>query len=177
MAAFDDFLSQVRATRGKNTQDYYNEATGQEGANAATDRNRYLDLLNNGQQAFETSARAAMEAAMPAFSRQLQGVRESAARRGLSTGDLGTSYEGDLTSAFQKNTANAIAQQALGLYGERLGSAGSLYGMEHNNYLDLLSGQLDRKQAAKNARAQANASMWGGVLSGLGAVGSAAILA
>lgn len=156
-------------------QQQYNTAQTQEGLNAGADRNQYLTLLENGQQAFETSARAAMEAAMPAFSHQLQDLREGAARRGVSTGDLGTSYEGDLASAFQHNTANALAGQAMNLYGTQLGAAGNLFGEEHNNYLDMLSGGLDREQAERNRKSAAKSSMWGGVLEGAGKIGAAMI--
>lgn len=154
-------------------QQAYTGAQTQEGLNAGADRNDYLDLIKNGQQAFETSARAAMEAAMPAFSHQLQDIREGASRRGISTGDLGTSYEGDLASAFQKNMANSISGQAMNLYGTQLGAEGSLYGMEHNNYLDMLSGGLDREQAERNRKSAARSSIWGGVLEGAGKIGAA----
>src|SRR5690242_7268098 len=89
-------------------------------------RNAYQNFIQNGQQAFETSARAAVNAAMPAFNSQLEGVRASAIRRGVNNGELGTSYEGDLASALNKNLDNSIASQALGLYGQQLGAYSNL---------------------------------------------------
>lgn len=122
-------------------------------------RNQYLDLLNNGQQAFNESARAAVEAAMPSFNSQLNGIRESAIRRGVQNGELGTSYEGDLASAFDKNLTNAISGQALNLYGTRLSGYGGLmrqdYGAEEdstNRYLDLLVGDQDRKELQRQRK-------------------------
>ena len=49
-------------------------------------------------------------AAMPAFNSRLQDVQEGAIRRGLYGGNLPTSYEGDLASAFQKNIANTAVR-------------------------------------------------------------------
>lgn len=122
-------------------------------------RNRYMDAIGGGQQAFETSARSAVAAAMPQFNSQLEGVRANAIRRGVSNGELGTSYEGDLASAFQKNISNAIGGQALGLYGQQLGGYSDLYhgdyGAEEdssNRYFDLLSGVEDRKEIARQRK-------------------------
>lgn len=67
-------------------------------------------------------------AGMPEFNRQLQDTRESAIRRGVSGGGLGTSYEGDVFSAFQKHVAD---------------TAGTYANENYNRYLDLLSGQRD----------------------------------
>jgi hypothetical protein len=105
----------------------------------------------------------AVQNAMPSFYQALQGVRESAVRRGISTGDLGTSNEGDLASAFQRNIAGEVAQQSTNIYqGNR------------NEYLDLLSGQRDADIAEKNAQRRRKAGLWGGIGS---VVGGAAGLA
>lgn len=124
-------------------------------------RNRYLEALQGGQQAFETSARAAVAAAMPQFNSQLNGVRESAIRRGVQNGELGTSYEGDLASAFDKNLTNSIGSQALGLYGQQLQGYGNMYGQDYgaeedstNRYLDLLTGDQDRKEIARQRKSR-----------------------
>lgn len=89
---------------------------------------------------------------MPQFNQSLQGLRENAIQRGISTGDLGTSYEGDLASAFQQHLLDSISGGAMDLY---------------NTRLDLLSGMADRKLAAKNAKRQGKGSMLGGLF-GLG---------
>jgi len=132
---------------------------------ATLDRNRFVDLLNRGQDALNTSARAAVDAALPGFQREIQSIREDAIRRGVSTGDLGTSYEGDAASAFQRNVSNAIAGQAMNLYGSRLRAAGHLASETGQTYLDLLNGRMGIEQAAKNQRRGDLESFFTGVMS------------
>jgi hypothetical protein len=138
-------------------------------------RNRFTDILGEGQGALETSVSAAMSAAMPEFRKSMQGVQESEVQRGIglgsTEGSLGTSYEGDLTSAFHRNIANAAGTQALGLYGTRAGAASSLYGLDtesamfgRNRYMGMLGGQ------AANARRRS-----AGLFGTLGAVGGGLI--
>ncbi len=122
-------------------------------------RGRFEDILGEGQGSLEESVKSAMSAAMPDFRKAMEGVQESEVNRGIGLGDeksgggLGTSYEGDLQSAFQRNIANAAGQQALGLYGTRVGGASALYGLDtesamfgRNRYMQLLGGE------AANAR-------------------------
>lgn len=92
---------------------------------------------------------------MPQFNQSLQGLRENAIRRGISTGDLGTSYEGDLASAFQQNLLDSISGGAMDLY---------------NTRLDVLSGAADRRTAEKNAKRQAKGSTLGGLFGGVGSL-------
>lgn len=99
-------------------------------ANADASRGMYMDLISGGQNAFETSARAAIEAAMPSFRQQLQGARSSAIARGVSSGETGMFGEREVFDAFERNASNAIAGQALGVYGTRLGASGDLAGMD-----------------------------------------------
>lgn len=102
--------------------------------------------------------RSQVSAAMPQFNKALGGVRENAIQRGLSTGDLGTSYEGDLASSFQKHLADSIAGQSYNLFqGNR------------NTYLDLLSGGMDRADNAQNESRNRKAGLIG---AGLKAAGS-----
>jgi hypothetical protein len=110
------------------------------------------------QDALNTSTRAAVDAAMPSFRSQLQGVRENAIARGASTGDLGTSYEGDLASAFDAHTKNAVASQAAGMYNEG-----------QSRYLDLLTGGMDRQTQDENYKRQRKSGLWGSLGSALGA--------
>lgn len=100
------------------------------------DRNQLqsqIDYEQNGggfTDAFNSTAGAFLQNAMPDFRKSLQLTREDGIRRGISTGDLGTSTEGDLTSAFQRNIANALGGLAMqGYEGSR------------NRVLDLLSGK------------------------------------
>ncbi len=108
-----------------------------------------------GEGALRRLTEAMTSSAMPQFQQQLQGIRESAIRRGVPVGQLGTSYEGDLASSFQRNIANAIAGEARGTY---------------ETALDRYYGGLDRAQANRNARAQRSSGMWGSLL---GAAGTA----
>lgn len=146
----------------------FGAATLQQGSYTTPDRNRFLDLLGGGQDALNTSIRSAVSAAMPGLQQTLQGSREDAIRRGISTGDLGTSYEGDILSAFQKNIANSAGSQALALHQSDLGAAQGLYENDTNRYLDMLSGTLDRKQAARNAKRQSENGLANGIMSFIG---------
>jgi hypothetical protein len=104
---------------------------------------------------------------MPAFNQNLQNIRESAERRGVSNGEIETNSEGDLASAFQRNIANAAGSQAVALQGQKTSALGGLQSEERNQYLDLLSGNLDRQQQEKNRKQ----SFWNGLI---GAAGGAA---
>lgn len=147
--------------------DAYGTATTDSGSYANEDRNRFLDTLNGGQEALNTSTQAAVSSAMPQFQHQLQGIRESAQRRGISNGEVATNYEGDLASAFQRNIANSVGSQAVALQGQKTQALGGLQSEERNQYLDLLSGNLDRQQQEKNRKQ----SFWNGLI---GAAGGAA---
>jgi len=178
MLAKGGMLGRMMGQRTNNPQAVLNREAGVEkgmgagyGAQAAGSRNRYMDALGGGQDALNESISSAMSGAMPQLQGALQGAREGAIRRGVDTGGLGTSYEGDVFSAFQRNIANAAGQQALGLYGTQLGAYGDLYntdvGLEQssrNRYLDILAGNRDADISKENAK---NASKGHGLL-GLG---------
>lgn len=104
---------------------------------------------------------------MPAFQGALQDAREGAIRRGVTGGDLGTSYEGDIISAFDRNTKNEIGGRALDTFENSRG-----------RYLDLLTGQRDYDLAKENAKRKRGGFLGGlvGTLGGavLGPVGAAA---
>ena len=78
---------------------------------------------------------------MGGFRSDLQGIRENAVRRGITGGDLGTSYEGDLSSAFQRNLSNVAGSYA-----------NQNFQASRDRYLDLLTGQRDADTAEENAR-------------------------
>lgn len=147
----------------------YANATNDAGRYADEDRNRFLDTLNGGQDALEASTRAAVSSAMPAFQQQLQGIRESAARRGISNGEVATNYEGDLASAFDRHIADAAGSQALALHNSTANAYGGLQSEERNQYLDLLSGNLDRQQQEKNRKQ----SFWNSIIGAGGAAAGA----
>lgn len=144
------------------------------GGQVNTSRAQVNNQIGTSQAALNTYLANAMQEAMPEFNKQLNGLRENEIARGVSTGGLGTSYEGDLASAFQRNIAQAGASHALDLYNTNLNARLGLYGSDvnrqqtaENNYLDLLTGSLDQAQAAKNARRQA-------LVQGLGSISTAA---
>ena len=78
---------------------------------------------------------------MPGFQSELQQAREGAIRRGATGGDLGTSYEGDIISAFDRNTKNTAGRFAM-----------DNYNTSRERYLDLLTGQRDYDTAQANAK-------------------------
>lgn len=105
------------------------------------------------QQAFNTTAGAMLTDALPRIRQDLQLTREDGIRRGISTGDLGTSMEGDVVSSWGKNLANAFA-----------GTAMTGYENNRNRYLDLLTGGIDRDESRWNAGQNRNAAMVGSAL-------------
>lgn len=122
------------------------------------DRQRLGDFERQGEGSLRRMTEALTADGMPAFQQGLQNIRETATRRGVSLGgqgNIGTNYEGDLASAFQRNIANAIAGQARGTY---------------ETSLDRLYGDKDRELAAKNAKAQGRSNMWGSLLGAAGQV-------
>ena len=106
-----------------------------------------------GQDAINTGMKAAVDSAMPAFQDQLQGIRESAIRRGVDLGDIGTRNEGTLASAFQRNMAN---------------TAGSMAQQNYQTALDRLYGFRDWQTAKDNAKAERRAGTIGAIAGGLG---------
>lgn len=147
-----------------------NGATSAMGGFSQNDRSQLEQLLGGGQNALNTYAKGAMSAAMPGLNSQLQQQQESDIRRGISTGDLGTSYEGDLYSAFQRNLSNAVAGQSMNLYGTQLGATEGLYNNDTSNYLNMMYANRNYQTGQDNAKRQRNAGLWGTIGSGLGAL-------
>jgi len=114
------------------------------------------------EDAFNKTAGAEINNALPSLRQGLQLTREDAIRRGVSTGDLGTSNEGDLVSAWQRNLSNAFAGQAL-----------NAYNTGQDRYLDLLTGAMDRQTANSNAQKKSRSGLFGALGTGLGAIGGA----
>lgn len=142
------------------------------GQRADTAYGQYEDILGGGQDALNQSIESAMSAAMPEFRKAMQGTQETEIARGVGLGELGTSYEGDLESAFQRNIANAAGSQALGLYGEQLGAAQYGYESGENRFMDVLSGNRDYETSLANANRKRKSGLMG-ALGGLagGAIG------
>jgi len=110
------------------------------------------------KDAFNQTAGSFFNQQMPKFRQSLQLDRESNIRRGIGTGDLGTSNEGDLTSAFQQNLANALG-----------GLASSGYENSRNRILDIISGKVGSAQDELDSQM----NLWGGLFKGgLQAAGS-----
>lgn len=118
-----------------------------------------LDYERSGggfQQAFDDTAGAFLSSAMPQFRNDLQLTREDGQRRGIGTGDLGTSFEGDLTSAFQRNLSNTLG-----------GLASSGYENRRNRILDIISGKVGSAQDELDS----TQNLWGGIGGGLLSLG------
>lgn len=126
--------------------------------------NSFLSTLQNpnwGQSQVEDMTRSTIANALPSFLSNLQGTKEDNIRRGISTGDLGSSFEGDLTSAFQRNIANSVAGQSANLFQQR---NSLLYGG--------LNDQLDREQAAQNDAAKRRSGFVNGLVQSAGQAAS-----
>jgi len=135
--------------------------------------NRYLDILGpgGGQDALNKSTQAAVSSAMPEFRRGMQDVQETEIARGVGVGGLGTSYEGDLESAFQRNISNATSSKALDLYNTQTG----LEERSRNRYLDILTGNRDYETAQANAKRKRKSGLFGAIGSVLGGIGGFAL--
>lgn len=133
---------------GGNPDDQLKQATAFEGAGGGW------------EDAFKTSAGSVLAQALPDLRNKLQLTREDGIRRGISTGDLGTSNEGDLVSSWGQNISNTLG-----------GMAQQGYENNRSRYLDLLTGGIDRRDSQANQRKNRTAGIWGGLL---GAGGTAA---
>lgn len=143
--------------------------------NALTDRQQLQSQLAGGQDALTKSLQAAFSAAMPTYFKNLQSLRESNVARGAGTGGLGTTTEGDLTSAFQRNLANAAGSQAMNLYNTQTSALGSLLNsdnQQNSEYASMLGGERDYETEQANARKQRKGGLFGGIGSLLGGVAS-----
>lgn len=112
---------------------------------------------NYGQQQLQDTTRATVQSALPDFLTNLGGLKEQNIRRGISTGDLGTSFENDLTSAFQRNIANSVAGQSMNLFNNRNGLL-----------FQGLNDSLDREQSAQNDAARRRSGFIGGLMKNIG---------
>lgn len=123
-----------------------------------SDEEKLEGYRTSGRKALGESMRGLESDMMPEFQRELQGIRESNRRRGISNGELATSYEGDAASAFQRNIANALARGSMEV---------------ENTALDRLYGEKDRALAERNAkragRGNLLSSLAGAVGTGVGA--------
>ena len=105
------------------------------------------------QDAFNQSAGAYLSRVTPQFRKDLQLTREDNQRRGISTGDLGTSYEGDLASAFQQNVSDTLGGMAMNAYENN-----------RNRYLALLTGKIAGDQAYKTDQQNQLAGIFSGAM-------------
>lgn len=133
----------------------------------AAGKGGWQESPNGWQDAFNKTAGATIQNALPELRQGLQMTRENAIRRGVSGGDYGTSAEGDLTSAWGRNLSNALAGQASNQYNAFENRSQTGYENSQNRYLDLLTGQMDRDTANTNDKKKRKS----GLLGGIGAVG------
>lgn len=154
-------------------QSLINQYSGQSG-NAGSDRGALLNQVSGGQDALTRSIQSAMSSAMPGFFKNLQSLRESNVARGAGTGGLGTTTEGDLMSAFQRNIANAAGSQAMNLYNTQGSLLSGLLGQDNSQnaqYASMLGGQRDYETQQANAAKQRKSGLFGGIGSLLGGIG------
>jgi hypothetical protein len=159
-------------------EDVLQDRAGKNAAQADQSRNQFDAILSGGQAALEESVSSAMSSAMPEFRQAMQNVQETQNARGVGIGGLGTSYEGDLESAFQRNIADAAGKQAASIHATDVSGASAKFGQDSENasgsesqYLDLLAGNRDYATAEANAKKKRKAGLFGA----LGSVGGAAI--
>jgi hypothetical protein len=109
-----------------------------------------------GESYLSRSINSLTSAAMPQFNQQLQDTRENAIRRGVSGGGLGTSYEGDVFSAFQRNVSN---------------TAGAYANENYNRYLEMLSGTRDYETYLAEQKRKRKGGLFGALGSIAGGIG------
>lgn len=122
-------------------------------------RNAFLQTLEDpmfGQDALAKMTESTVQGALPAFMRDMGATKEDNIRRGISTGDLGTSFENDLTSAFHRNISNSVA-----------GQAGQMFGQRNSMLMSGYEDDLNREQAAQNDASQRKSGFMSGLF-GLG---------
>lgn len=153
MSVFDRIRQQMEARKGQRTAAVaaggIGEGTKEWDALSTSEKTRRY--VGEGQDAVNRSTQAAMDTAMPGFQNQLQGIAESAIRRGVNLGDtrnIQTQNEGTLASAFQRNLANVANQNAMSNY---------------NTALDRLYGYRDFRTGQDNAKADRRAATWGAI--------------
>ena len=114
-------------------------------ANGGDPNQRYnqaiVDEGNGGgwEDALTRTAGSLYSRQLPQLRNDLQLTREDGIRRGISTGDLGTSNEGDLVSSWGQNFADTLGGMAM------TGHENS-----RNRYLDLLVGRMDRDSQSRD---------------------------
>lgn len=98
------------------------------------------------------------------------------AGRSVGAGRLDTGFfdedQGEVITSLGRDFQNTIAQGALqtaGLNQQNIADLGNFGNERNDQYLSLLSGQLDREQAAKNAKRARKGALTGGLLKLAGA--------
>lgn len=125
-----------------------------------------LDRLTNfnAKGALEDFTRGAVDQSQLAFRNNLRDLKGRSVKNGrLNTGFFDEDA-GELALDSERNLNNLISQQSINALGMQQTNDARLLGAGENQqqqYLDLLSGGLDREQAEKNRREQRRSSMWG----------------
>lgn len=136
------------------------------GANMGGAMDRFKNF--DASAGFDTAVRGATDNARRAFGDDIEGLKGSSVRNGrLNTGffdeDAGRMYERS-----NANLNNTISQYAMASQGQQMDANSRYLGAQQNQqnqYLDLLSGGIDRETAEENARKQRRASMMSGMMS------------
>ncbi len=125
-----------------------------------------LDRLTNfdARGSLEGFTRGAADQSRMKFRDDLRDLKGSSVRNGrLNTGFFDEDA-GELALDSERNLNNLISQQSIQALGMQQTNDARLLGAGENQqqqYLDLLSGGLDREQAEKNRQEQRRSSMWG----------------
>lgn len=148
------------------TQQAYDAATKRRGQVAQSTEQSYLDADNafDPQQALNQYSEGAISNFHTQLSKELAGLKDSEAGGGrLNSGffdedqgkvatDLGTQLQSDL---------NQHALETAGMRQQQIAQRGQYAQGANQDYNDLLSGELDRQQAADNAKRQQKGSLLG----------------
>lgn len=121
------------------------------------------------QKAMEEYTRGASKQAGTELSRQLDILRGQSVGAGrLDTGYFDT-QQGELVRSIWENLNQNISQQALGaasLKGSQLGQMGQYATGLRQDYLDLLTGELDRRAGIENSKRAASAANTQAIIGG-----------
>jgi hypothetical protein len=155
----------------------FNQAWQQLGPQAGQQGQQYWSELSSFDptESINTYARGAASEANKYLTETLGNLRGQAVGAGrLDTGFFDTD-QGEVVRDVYRNLNERIAQQAVtgaGMNLSRLGQMGGWAQGTRQDYLDLLSGELDRRTSERNAKQQARAQTMSGLAGLAGTVAS-----
>lgn len=158
------------------TSQRYRNALGQEQGAARRMGGAYEERAQSydPHAAAERQSQATLDSFFEQYGEDFASLRGSQVGSGRLNTGYGGQDEGRLQRDFMDRSSRAIAQnslQASGLELQNNQSMGAYGSQAQGRYLDLLSGQLDRETAQKNAERQRRAGLYGGLGAAVGGVG------